>query len=747
MILLSLFPVHYKLRIKSVLKPLRVNQKSSRRQDKTKSQKGGGFGHYSRMKSHEKVSVFFGKIMALFMFIVLVIGFGVAGYVYQIYSKLPDITTVETFLPNETTKIYSADGVVLAELHREENRMRVPLSRISPILKKALVAVEDQKFYHHHGVDFFGTFRALVANFKEGGRVQGGSTITQQLARNLFLSQKKRMSRKIGEAILAMKLERHYSKQEILEMYLNQVYWGHNAYGIESAAQIYFGVHAAELTLAQSAILVGMLSGPEIYSPYRNLRVSTARKVVVLERLLKQKIITKVQFNEAKNESIILVGMKAFRYKAPYFCSIIIERLIKMYGEELTYNSGLRVYTPIIWSLQQQAERVVEDAIIEGQKPHETEAGSVSSLNYNQGALLSMVPQTGYIVAMVGGYDFLHYQFNKAYQAKRQPGSAFKPFVYLTALSKGYSPGTIFIDSPVVFNTFQGPYRPLNYDKKFDGPMPMRKGLEQSKNIIALKIMSMIGASSVIDTARAFGLTAPFPKVLSLALGAGEVSMIELVTAYGSFATGGIKTEPVFITKIEDRNGLELYRANVKQERVFDEDIVWTLVEMMQGVINNGTGKGAQLPRPIAGKTGTTSDYRDAWFIGFVPQLVTGTWVGNDDNSSMKYVTGGWIPATMWREYMKIALANIPAMDFPKAKGLVEVKICWDSGKRASAHCPSSRTTIEKFWVDRVPAQFCPLSHSGGSVPVNGAKDTSAPSGAEDATPQNDTNYGKEFLN
>ncbi|MBU0580791.1 MAG: PBP1A family penicillin-binding protein, partial [Candidatus Margulisbacteria bacterium] len=587
----------------------------------------------------------------------------------QIAYQLPDVESINTYVPNETTKIFSAEGIVLAELHREENRMIIPLNKMSDFIKAAVLASEDNEFYKHYGISTKGIFRAVFANLKAGGAAQGGSTITQQLARNVFLYKRKKVVRKIAEILLSLQIERRYTKDEILELYLNQIYWGHNSYGIESAAQLYFGKHAVDLTLPEAAMLAGILRAPEYYSPYRNPNGARLRKDIVLNRMAELGYITGQEYFQSKEIPLVLAGRKKLKYKAPYFTSYVVKQLIAMYGEDVVYNDGLRVYTTLEWDLQKPAEDVVDKYIQEGQKPYWTSKGEVSSLNYTQAALFCMDPRTGYIKAWVGGYDFLKNEFDHIYQAKRQPGSAFKPFTYLTALNMGFSPGTVIEDSPVTFNTIEGPYAPQNYTKVYQGGLTLRKALERSINVIAVKINDLVDPSNVIVTCRKLGLTSYLPPVLSLTLGSAEVSMLEMSKAYSAIANSGVKVDAVSITRIEDRNGNELFRHSIQQTRVFDDNVTNTLIDMMKGVVLNGTGRAALINRPMAGKTGTTSDYRDAWFFGFIPQMLTVTWVGNNDNSPMNEVTGGLMPARMWHDFMLEAVKNVPVAYFPRPYG------------------------------------------------------------------------------
>jgi penicillin-binding protein 1A len=629
---------------------------------------------------------------------------GLTAVLVYLHRGLPDVTTINTYIPAETTKIYSHDGVVLAELHEEENRVLKPIESISPILKQTVIAMEDTDFYDHNGLNAKSIMRALYRDIIAMEFVEGGSTLTQQLARNLFLTKRKTILRKLEEALLAIQIEKHFTKTDILEMYLNQVYWGHNTYGIESASQYYFGKSSQNLRVAESAMLVGLLKGPELYSPLRNKVRAKRRQRVVLNRMAALGLITEAQAQQAYVEELIYQKQKKLRYKAPYFTSHVLKQLIELYGEKDTYTSGLKVRTTLNYRYQEKAKAVVDTYIAEAQKPHWIKKQRVDGLGYSQAAILAMDPRTGYILAMQGGNDFLDTQFNRVTQAQRQPGSAFKPFVYLTALEHGFSPGSFIDDSEISFNTIEGVYTPQNYNKKFRGLLPMRRALELSVNVVAVKLNDMVTPEAVVRTAKQIGIAADLKPVLSLPLGAFEVTMIDLAAAYGVFANNGIRVEPVSILSIEDRNGTVLYKHQHQEKQVYSRKMILALVDMMTGVLNYGTGRNARLPRPIAGKTGTTSNYKDAWFFGFIPQMVTVAWVGNDDNEPMNQVTGGWIPALMWRDFMKYCVQDINPQRFPSPTGLVSEQVSWATGKLAG---PQSETvTMEKYWVGREPKEI-----------------------------------------
>lgn len=642
------------------------------------------------------------KGIFVFLLIIFVIGVGLLA---QTLFQLPKVDSINTYVPSESTLIFSNDGKLLARLHREENRQVVPLSKISPYLQKALVATEDPSFYVHHGLDFYGIFRASLKNLAYGRIVEGGSTITQQLARNLFLTRRQTIARKLAEALLAMQIERRYTKEEILEMYLNQVYLGHNSYGIESAANLYFGKHAAELDLAESAIIAGLIPGPELYSPYRNFKSAKKRQIYVINKLLEHKLITENEGKAAAMETLEFSpkSLKRRGEIAPYFISHVLQDLLEKYGEETVYHGGLRVYTTLDTTMQSAAEDIVAKFV--------SQEGP--SYNFSQAALVSIDPRTGYIKALIGGVDFFESKFNRATQAKRQPGSAFKPFVYTAAMEQGISPGAILMDTPTTFEVYpnkwnpKGTWQPKNFSKEYSGAVTLRHALEQSLNIPSVKLLERVGIDAAIDVARRMGIESHLEPGLALTLGVSEVTPLELTSAYSAFANSGIRVAPTAITKIENREGVTLYKHAVKETMALDKNIAAVMVDLMKGVIARGTGFRGRIDRPAAAKTGTTEDFRDAWFVGFVPQLVTGVWVGNDDNSSMKRVAEVGVCPRIWKEYNQIALANLPVLDFPKPEGLVSIKICKISGKRAGPYCPNEDTRWGSFWPKDQPKDIC----------------------------------------
>jgi len=598
-----------------------------------------------------------GREVAAFVFAqVGIAGLGAAVGLAMALSSLPDVSSLEGYVPFETSKIYDSKGKLIANLHGEENRVVVPLGEIPKHLQQAIIAVEDDRFYQHHGISPRGMMRALLTDIAEGGSVQGGSTITQQLAKNLFLDRAKNITRKLAEAWLAIQIEQRYSKDQILELYLNQVYWGHNTYGIEAAGLNYFGKHTRDLSLAESAMLAYLLRGPERYSPYRNWDLAKRGQSVALQRMVTAGFITERQAEAAKAEPLTLTGITSYAYRAPYFSSYLIQQLINRYGEDTVMKGGLRIHSTLDLDLQLEAERLLKESIQKNGK----------RLNFSQGAIVVLEPKTGHIRAMVGGADYKTSKFNRVVQAYRQPGSAFKPFVYLAAFNSGLWPWTTMVDEPISYDAGSGqPWTPRNYDGKNLGVMPLRKALERSNNVIAVRLAQRVGVEKVVETAHMVGIQSELRPNLSLALGTSEVTPLELASAFGVFAAEGWRTEPLAYSKVEDRSGTLLEQRNPKLRQVYDENAVRVVNDVLQGVVKWGTGAAANIGRPAAGKTGTTSDHRDAWFVGYTPDLVAVVWVGNDDNSQMRGgTTGGGICAPIWNKVMRVALKDTKPTPF-----------------------------------------------------------------------------------
>ncbi|MDU1300081.1 MAG: PBP1A family penicillin-binding protein, partial [Veillonella sp.] len=489
------------------------------------------------------------------------------------------------------------------------------------------------------------------------GVSEGGSTITQQLARNAFLSQDRTFKRKISEALLALKIEQHYTKDEILEMYMNQIYFGQGAYGVQSAAHVYFGKDASQLTLAQAALIAGLPQSPNYYSPFNDLEASKKRQAVVLGQMVKYGYITQEQADEARQADLGLVAKQEQTHEnnnASYFINYVIAQISEKYGDDAIYKDGLKIYTTLDMDAQNAAVAAMQNL--------PTMYTDQNGLHQPQGAIVAMNPHNGYIVAMVGGRG--DDAFNRASQAERQPGSAMKPFVYLAAIQSGKTPGSIVDDSPVDFNG----WRPQNYERNFEGNITYRYALQHSRNVPAVKIADEVGMSKIIDLAKKMGITTLTDEDnnLSTALGGltHGVSPLEMAEAYGVLANGGVKVQPTAIIKIVDRNGQVVEENSIQEKRVVEEKDAAIITDMLESVINGGTGGNAAIGRPAAGKTGTTDDEKDAWFVGYTPDLVAAVWIGDDYGSETLGITGGSTPAVMWRQFMSAALANTPASDF-----------------------------------------------------------------------------------
>jgi 1A family penicillin-binding protein len=575
------------------------------------------------------------------------------------FRNLPDVRQLRNFFPSETTYIYDVKGKLLASIHGEANREVVPLDRISPELKRAVLASEDSDFYYHHGINPKGVGRAVITNWTAGGVREGGSTITMQLVKNLFLSQKREFTRKIAEAVLAIRLEQILSKDQILEMYLNQVYWGHNNYGVQTAARTYFDKSAENLTLAESAMMAGLIQAPEQYSPYVNMAKAKEQQRIVLGRMRDLGWITQSEYDNALKQQIKLGRrFRSFQGSAlPYVTNAVAQELARKFGREALLKGGMRVQTTVDTDFQSMAEETVR-------RWHERlqEEG----LYKNQMALVAIDPRTHFVKALVGGVDSKTSEFNRATQALRQPGSSFKPFVYYTAFASGkFTPDSIISDTPVGYRDGDGWYYPKNYDNTFGGEMSIRYAIAQSRNIPVIKVGKAVGMNKVVETCRTLGITSPMEPVTSLPLGAIGITPLELASAYATFANYGWQSPPTIIARVTDSSGNVLLDNTPKPQLVLDPWASAAILDVMRSVINEGTGKHAALDRPAAGKTGTTSSEKDIWFVGTVPQLTTAVWVGRDDNRTLAHgATGGVMVAPVWRDFMMKALKNLPAENF-----------------------------------------------------------------------------------
>ena len=571
-----------------------------------------------------------------------------AGFIAWHAADLPDSARLLDPRENPSVEVRAADGTPVATrgaLHGGA----VKVSELPKHLTQAVLAIEDRNFYLHPGFDPIGIARAAWTNLRSDGVVQGGSTITQQLAKNLFLTPERTFERKIKELILSVWLEVRFTKDEILTIYLNRAYFGAGAYGVEAAAQRYFGVSARRVTLPQAAMLAGLLKAPSRLAPTADLKAARARAAVVLTAMNDAGFIDRTTMTAAIEQPARL-GTPGRGPDTGFFVDWVLDELTNHVGDT---GQDLVVETTLDPGLQTAAEQAVETIL--------TAEGDRQAAE--QGALVAMTPD-GAVRAMVGGRSYRDSQYNRAVQARRQPGSAFKPMVYLAGLRAGFAPESTMIDQPVRY----GRYAPVNYSGRFEGPVTVADALARSINTIAVQIAAEVGPPAVIRVARGLGITAPLTNDLSLALGASEVSLLELTQAYAHFASGGQGLIAHTIRQIATRDGRVLYRRGGSGlGRVMTAWEAAAMTGMMMGAIERGTGRAARLPgRQAAGKTGTSSDFRDAWFVGFTPELVAGVWVGNDDSSPMRKVTGGTLPALIWKDFMSEALMGLPPARFPQ---------------------------------------------------------------------------------
>ena len=602
-----------------------------------------------------------GTILSMTMLASSVVAGGLVGLAIS-FRNLPDVRILQTYSPTETTHIYDINGKPLASIHDEANRDVVPLDQISPNLKRAVLAIEDSNFFTHKGINPGGIARALIVNLEKGRTVEGGSTMTMQLVKNLFLSPQSKFSRKVAEAVMSIRLEQILNKDQILQLYLNQIYLGHNLYGVETASRSYFNKSANNLTLSEAAMLAGLISAPEEYSPFVNYKLAKDRQEIVLNRMKDLKWITPAQEAAARKEKIKLGKITSFGgSQVPYVTQAVVQELTRRFGRDAVVKGGMRVQTTIDLKMQRIAEETVKAW-------HERlyYQGLFYDRDEGQIALAAVDPRTHFVKAMVGGVDYEKSQFNRAIQARRQPGSSFKPFIYYAAFASGkYGPDSVVYDSPVGYRDGDGYYYPQNYGGGFSGAVSIRRALEVSLNIPAVKLGQEVGLNKVIEICRVLGIRSPMEPVVSLPLGAVDLTPLEMAGAFATFANNGWHSDTTFIVQVTDSSGNVLLDNTPKPKLVLNSWAAASVNSALQGVITNGTARAAQLGRPAAGKTGTTSSERDIWFVGYVPQLSVAVWMGNDNYRPMSYgATGGTIVAPVWRDFMSQALEGVPPENF-----------------------------------------------------------------------------------
>lgn len=605
-------------------------------------------------------------LSSIFIFTVSVIGGVTFGIIVAFGRDMPNIDERPIRPIAQTTKVYAADGSRMTDFHAEENRVYIKLEKVPDDLRNAVIAIEDERFYEHNGIDYQGIARAVVSNFKSGGIVEGGSTLTQQLVKNRYLSSEKTFSRKIKEAILAWQLERRSTKKQILEAYLNTVYFGNGVYGVNTAAYKYFKKSPKDLTLGESALLAGLIRAPVKYSPYDNPETAIKRRDQVIRKMYDLKIAKKDKAEQALAESLDLVPREKEEITiAPFFVEYIKQELIKKYGPNAVFKGGLRIYTTLDPSHQKAAEDAVYSTLNRKDDP--------------SASLVSIDPKTGHIKAMVGGRDFNTEKFNLAVQGHRQAGSAFKVFVLVTAIAKGFSLNDTFVSAPqaIKFAKDAPTWRVRNYGNKYRGRTTLRDATVWSDNSVYAQLIVKVGASNVVKMAHSIGIVSDIPSVPAIALGGltTGVSALEMATAGATLANDGAKPDVISITKITDYKGTVIEENKPSNKRAIKSKVARAVNSALKDAMLKGTGRRALIGRPAAGKTGTAQDYRDAWFIGYTPNLAAAVWMGYTyaqipmRNVHGVRVAGGTFPAEIWRKYMLIATKDLPAEDFKSPSG------------------------------------------------------------------------------
>lgn len=666
--------------------------------------------------------------------------------------KLPSLTQLEHYDPLLVTRIYSADGKVLKELYMQ-NREMIRLEQVPPHLIQAVLSTEDRRFFNHWGLDIPRILKAAYVNIVTFKIRQGAGTITGQLARKLYLTPERTFSRKIKEALTAIQIERTYSKQEILEMYLNHMFFENRAYGVQSAAKRYFNKSVEELTIEESALLVGILRWPARYSPYKNTEAALSRRNLVLKNMMECGYFTPAQYDSLKTLPLKVVDNPDEENAtiAPYFCEYVRQMLEKKYGVGVV-TDGLSVYTTLDTRVQACAEEAIQKHLPELEKQiHRRLLRSHLFQNWLKGiapkdesefqslppdsvlkdsllvakatlqvAFVALDPLNGHILAMVGGRDFRESKLNRAVQSKRQPGSGFKPIVYTAAIDNGYPPCLELLNQPVVIPMVDGTvWRPKNYDEDTGGLTTLRDGLKRSLNLVSIRLVQeIIPPEKVVSYAKLFGFTTEMQPYYAIALGVFDVIPLELVSAFSAFANHGVRVEPIAILKVEDKNGNTLDEAVPKRHEVMSEATAYIMTSMLKDVVDHGTGYEARrtykFHRPAAGKTGTTNDFTDAWFIGFTPQICAGVWVGFDNPaiSLGERQSGAVVALPIWAIFMKTVhdTLQLPELDFPMPGDVIWVRICKESKKLATEFCPQSM--YEVFQKDLAPTEPCPLHRS-----------------------------------
>ncbi|MEZ0374984.1 MAG: transglycosylase domain-containing protein [Candidatus Sericytochromatia bacterium] len=599
------------------------------------------------------IFMFFLKFFLALLLLMLASAAGLGTGAYLRLQNLPDVRKLAYYDPAERTEIVTTNGVVLKQMFGEENRKVVRLKDLPKDIPNAIMAIEDARFREHTGVDPVGILRAFRANMESNETVQGGSTITQQVVKNLFLTSERSYARKAAEAVLSVQVDQTFSKDQILELYANLIYLGHNAYGVQGAAETYFGKNAKDLSLGESAMIAGLIRGPEIFSPYRSYEQAKARQTMVLNKMVEYHFITRDQAEQAKKAPLKVNGIRR-GMKYPYFTTYVVDYLKHKFSDTELETKGYKIVTTLDTHFQDVAQTMLPKHV-----------AKLLPYNIHQGAMVMVEATTGHVKAMVGGTKFGYgkNEFNRAFQAQRQTGSSFKPYIYATAFENGLTPGSVEVDAPVTY----GKWSPQNYGRSYSGSVTIKSALMRSINVVAVKVMDKVGIGKVIEMCKRLGIKSEVRPFLSSALGASEITPLEMAHAYSVFANDGVSHDESPILRIEDKNGKVIFdNSHPKGKRVLDKDVVRALNSCLLAVVTGGTGTAAQVPgHQIAGKTGTTSSHKDAWFMGFTPHYATAVWVGNDDNQQMHGATGGVFCAPLWHDFMTEVLKKEKPRPFP----------------------------------------------------------------------------------
>ncbi len=667
---------------------------------------------------------------SIILSIIFVILGSLIGINVWIINDLPDVESVEYYEPLLTTRIYDINGELIDEVY-QQRRIPVKLDSIPDYAVNAAIAVEDKEFYSHRGINLRRILKVAWVDLIRRSYAQGASTITQQLSRSIFLHLKKTIIRKVKEIYLALFIERHYTKDKILEMYLNEVYVGYGNYGIGAASEYYFDKTPDSLSLSESAALIGLIRSPGRYSPYNSYEKFIERRNLVLRELKAESYISTGQLDSALAESLFVVDHSNQNAIGPYYINEVKRQMNSIFGSSYRTWGGYKVYVSMDKGVQMLCDSLMEWGLSRVEKYwHLTPKDSIpdslihsGNIPYIQGAMVVMEPSTGYVLGLVGGRDFRQSQYSRATQAKRQAGSSFKPFLYTAAIDNGFSPSDFVFDLPIIKEIQGEPYAPGNYDSTFMGKITLRTALCKSRNSASVRLGQEVGPFTVVDYAHLMGIASHLEPVLSISLGTSSVTLLEMVRAYSTLANLGVKIKPIFILKVEDRYGHVVYENRIVKERVLSPQIAYIMVNMMQSVFNEGTAYGARrqgFKFPAAGKTGTTDNFTDGWFIGFTPFLTAGVWVGYDYPKRIgSHASGAGVALPIWTEFMKAMVDSTKDYrdyEFREPGGVVYRYVCTESGELSTPKCPNVRKEI--FIEGGAPKRKCSF-HGGGLEPEN----------------------------